>query len=162
MERVAPNLPNRMVNAAEQADKDPALKSLRNDIIVTDARIMDLLSRADEGGAGAIFEELADVWRRYLQADKVKKIGMQMEVTECINRGLEDYMIWEEIRANQDHKRKMIESEIKIEHIMNTMIPADRALSIMRSLIRIISEVVTDRDQLAEISRRASYLQTQL
>ncbi len=161
-ERRRGHLPGRMLPAADEANRDSELASLRNEIIAADARIADLMMQADLGGGGKIFQDLVEKWREFKRAPYNQRGPIEDEIDALLELGSTDNYVWEEIRLQQDHKRKLVEGEQKRLLAMSAMIPAEKALAAFRAVLIVVGEVVEDRDDLAEISRRVSHIMQNL
>src|SRR5262245_26413920 len=55
-------LPSRMLQRYRDAEADPELTSLRSELSLIDARLVDLLRRVDTGESGEIWEALQKEW----------------------------------------------------------------------------------------------------
>src|SRR5690606_29915526 len=76
-------------------------------------------------------------------------------IRDLIIAGHSDYAAWGELRAAQDHGRKLRESERKRLVEMHQTVQSDKALAWARALMNAVETEVTDRDVLARISRKA-------
>lgn len=155
-------LPPRMYADAENAWRDPELASLRDDIVATDARINDLVSRVDSGESGRIWRDLKNAFGEYRKAhrlgDEEKASYWWYEIDDLITNGVQDYDAWDEVVRMQEHKAKLVAQETKRLVQNGSMISAENALAIFGRLMNEIKMNVTDRRALANISRVAETL----
>jgi hypothetical protein len=163
-------LPARLLDTFHAAENDPELLALRQDISAVDARIADLIARVDTGESGAIWRALrqaqhdVDDARRDAQRapDDVSRAAANARLGDALSRvralildGHADYAAWEQVGFAIDRRRKLVESERKRLVEMSQVITSEQALAMIRALMDAVESEVTDREQLANISRKA-------
>ena len=152
-------LPPRMIEDASAAYHDPELASLREDIVVMDARVVDLIKRVDTGESGRLLREMRDALKEYKRAELVDdpdKAAYWWNILEgLILDGVADYDAWDEVARAVEMRARLIEKEQKRLVANGQMIPADRALAIFGRILEAVKQNVHDRKALANISRVA-------
>lgn len=155
-------LPVRMLEDAAAAMNDPELASMREDIVVMDARINDLIARVDSGESGRAWRKLNEAMVEYKRSlavgDEDKAAYWLYELHDLIIQGVRDYDAWDEVTQAMTVREKLIAAEQKRLIQNGQMIPAERALAIFGRLMQAIRENVTDRRALANISQVANEL----
>ncbi len=145
-------LPERLLERYEEAQQDEALLELRDEIALSDARVLDLLSRVDSGESGAIWRKLQKLWQDYQTADGDEATDILMEIGATINEGAADYQAWDEVNKQVARRQKLTESQRKREVELQQTITAEKAMVLIAQLTEIIRRHVTDRTILAAIA----------
>jgi hypothetical protein len=149
-------LPSRLFAAYQHAAHDPELMSLRRDIALTDARIVDLLKRVDTGEAGAIWREAQAAMAKFrLEQAKNHVDGMMLAITQVerlISKGAGDYAVWGEIAELIEQRRKLVESEARRLREAHDSLTAEQAMALLAQVVATIQRHVTDRQVLAAIA----------
>ncbi len=154
--RYSKYLPQRLHERYAASLADPELLAMREDIALLESRLTDLILRVDTGEAGAVWKDLSDIWRdiEMVRANK-NMVGLAELLTELgqiIRRGHADYAAWGEVRAVQEQKRKLIESEQKRLVAMQQMVTAEQAMLFVSVIQDSLRRHVTDRTVLAAIA----------
>jgi hypothetical protein len=104
-------LPARMVARYEASLHDPELTSLRRELALTDARLLDLLAHVDTGESRALWQALQDAYQAFKIAqrggDVAKMRTTVAEVETCIEQGGRDAEAWQEIQSLIESRRKL-------------------------------------------------------
>jgi hypothetical protein len=141
-------LPQRLLESYDEASEDKRLLELRRDLSLVEARINDLLSRADKGESGALWDKVKDTWLRYRRAEAGgNDRSMQaelLEMGEWIEKGFQDRATWEEIADLTERRRKLVESERRRLLEMHQMISVERVLALMEKVAGVIDEKIED------------------
>lgn len=149
-------LPARMTGRYEESRSDGELLALREDIALTDARLVDLLSRVDTGESGALWRSLMAARMELLACRQASDIKGQMDalnlIMELISQGHTDYRAWGEVAAVLDQRRRLVESERKRLVEMQQMISSERMMVLLGAVVGVIQEHVTDRTILSGIT----------
>lgn len=152
-------LPKRMLEDAMAAYSDPELASMREDIVVMDARINDLIDRVSNGESGEAWRRLREAFAEHRKAERTgdadKARYWWYEIEDLITAGVADYDAWDEVTKAMTMREKLIAAEQRRLVANGQMISADRALAIFGRLMQAIRENVHDRQALANISRVA-------
>ena len=150
-------MPKRLIEDFQTALNDPSLQSLEQEIALTEARLADLLKKADEGGASAIFKELGEAFESYKDANSDGDMQKQMEamrrLERAISQGKQDAGVWREINQLLDTKRKLALAEAKRLQTLDNFITKEEANTLIAAIGGIIIENVKDADTLANISK---------
>lgn len=153
--RYSKALPARLLARYEQAQTDPDLLALREEVVLLDARLADVLSRVDTGESGALWKQARQAMHAFLRARVAgKKKEMHEALTaleDVITRGAADYAAWDEIASVIEQRRKLVESERKRLIEMQQTITAEKAMTLVQALLESVRQNVTDRQQLAAI-----------
>jgi hypothetical protein len=149
-------LPSRMFAAYREAGLDPELMSLRQDLGLLDARIIDVLKRVDTGEAGAIWQAAQAAMVRFDRA-WLKKDGKDMEsalaeAKRLMTQGASDYAAWQEVGSLMDQRRKLVESEQRRLTLAHEVLSRDQAMALMGQLVDILQRHVPDRNILNAIA----------
>lgn len=149
--RYSKHLPTRMLASYEQAQQDPELLNLREDIALLDARLSDLLRRVDSGESGKLWQDLRAASKAYRKGDETQQLESLLEMFSLIDRGYLDTQAWGEIRAAVEQRRKLVESERKRLIEMQQMMTMSQAQLLIARLYDVVSQHVSDRATLAAI-----------
>lgn len=155
-------LPARLAGRYAEAQADAALLELRDDIALTDARLVDLLGRVDTGESGALWQALQalrlDVIAYKRAGDTVKMAEALNALLDTIGQAHADYRAWAEIGAVLDQRRRLVESERKRLVEMQQTLTVEKAMLLIGAIGGIIKAHVDDRAILAKISADISAL----
>ena len=161
-ERLVDVLPERLKEAGTRAARDPTLGSLRGQMAVLEARLVELLDNIDTEASGKIWEFLGEALndreRCVIKSDNWYQADRKIQ--QLIREGMVHQMTWQEIRETADLTRKLSDSEHRRLVALRAMIPADRALAAIDSLLTAVREVVDEQDKLDYIARRAAIIMT--
>jgi hypothetical protein len=149
-------LPSRMFAHYRAAEHDPELMSLRQDLALLDARIIDLLKRVDTGEAGSIWVELQAAWARLGRAQargnvETYKLAYE-DVGRLVTKGCRDTAAWREIGELIDQRRKLVESEQRRLTLAHEVLNRDQAMALLGQVVDILRRHVPDRDILNAIA----------
>ena len=149
-------LPARMFAAYRAAGIDPELMSLRQDLALIDARIIDVLKRVDTGEAGVIWQAAQAAMVRFDRA-WVRKDGEAMEAAlaeakRLITQGASDWAAWQEVGSLIEQRRKLVESEQRRLTLTHEMLSRDQAMALVGQVVDILQRHVTDRDILNAVA----------
>jgi hypothetical protein len=141
-------MPKRLLAKYEEARADPDLLAMDDEIALVDARLGDLLQRADSGDAGAIWIELRARWREYARYERVKDLRNMAsalhQLHELIEKGFADHATWSEIGTLIDRRGRLVEQERRrLESLQNTM-TVDDAIALARALDDVLARHITD------------------
>jgi hypothetical protein len=161
-ERLVNVLPERMKDAGERASNDPLLGGLRGQMAVMEARLADLIEKSDTEAAGRIWGLLGESLeeRERCTFNSADWQHADRRVQQLIRDGMVEQSTWEEIRYTTDLARKLSDSEHRRLERLRAMIPADRVLAAMDSILTAVRDVVDDQEKLDYIARRAAIIMT--
>jgi len=148
-------LPERLRERYETAEDDAELLSLRSEIALTDARLVDLLARVDSGESGRLWAHLKRTYDEYTRArladDQSKMTTALAKVERLIDSAVQDDAAWAEIGTLIEQRRRLTESEQKRLVALQQMITATEAMAIVHRVVDIVSRHVTDRQIISAI-----------
>jgi 23S rRNA-/tRNA-specific pseudouridylate synthase len=149
-------LPVRMAAKYQEAQDDPELLSLRDEISLVDSRLLDLLARVDSGESGALWRALRKAHRAFKGYQRDKDVGKMhaafAEMEACLDAGVTDQQLWQEIGEQVELRRKLAESESKRMVALHQVITAEQAMMLVGALTGIITRYVTDKVVLTAIT----------
>ena len=151
-----------MIERYEEANEDPRILELRDEISLLDSRLADLLGRVDTGESGALWQALQalrlDVITYKRAGDTVKMAEALNALLDTIGQAHADYRAWAEIGAVLDQRRRLVESERKRLVEMQQTLTVEKAMLLIGAIGGIIKAHVDDRTVLAKISADISAL----
>jgi hypothetical protein len=120
--RYSKYLPTRMAAKYREAEKDPDLLSLREEVKALDARIGDVLTRVDTGESGVIWQKLHEAFEEFriaraagnTPANVAKMQAALAQVETYLSAGAQDWHAWGHVAQLWEQRRKLVESENKI------------------------------------------------
>ena len=150
-------LPARMFAAYQAAGLDPELMSLRQDLALLEARLIDVLPRVDTGEAGVVWREAQAAMTTFHRAKARQDVdGMTRalaHVQRVITQGAADYAAWREVGKLIDQRRKLVEAEQRRLAQASEMISRDQAMALLGQVVEIMRRHIPDRDILSAIAR---------
>ena len=160
--RYSKYMPAKLRENYEIALKDPNLLAMRDGLALIDARLSELLERADSGAAGQHWDDLQEAWKEYRKAKNngiaVAVANAEFGLGEAIEAGRRDTEAWREIATILEQRRKMSDAERKRLVDMNQMIRSEEALGLVMALVNSVKDNVKDRDALHRISQDVARL----
>lgn len=164
--RYSQHLPPALQARYDAAEADPDLISLRADLALQHVRMGEVIERLATGESGELWQALGrhmialrvaerDANR---ETDEAKRdaLGLDREraidaMESLIREALDNERVWRDIEGQQEHKRKLVESEQKRLKDLQQMITAEQALLRDNLIFEVIKRHVTDRAALALI-----------
>jgi hypothetical protein len=160
--RYSKDMPTRMAARYQEAQADPELLVLRDEIALLDSRLADVLSRVDTGESGALWSQLARSWDDFMTAragGNVAKMTEALAVHETmLARGRADYAAWAEIGTLLDRRQRFVESERKRYVEMQQMVSLEQAMLFLGAVTDAIRRHVTDQATRAALGRELELL----
>jgi hypothetical protein len=151
--RYSRDLPTRLLDRYEAAQKDPRLLELRDDISLLQARLSEVLSRVDDGESGQLWANLITAKAEYLAASGDDQPHKLWQLLAAIDAGANDYAAWSDVRSLLDQRRRLVESERKRIVELQQTISVERAMLLIGAISGILKARITDRHLLAQISQ---------
>ena len=149
-------LPDRLAAHYAEAQADPRLLELREDIALLDARLADVLQRVDSGESGAPWRRLKAAHHDFSEARRRNDTGAMRvaldDLLALIAQGHSDAAAWAEVMDLLDQRRKLVESERKRLVEMQQMITSEQAMALLGVVVDTIKRHVPDRQALSAIS----------
>lgn len=160
--RYSKHLPTRMASRYQEAQEDPELLVLRDEIALLDSRLSDVLSRVDTGESGALWAEVGRTWETFLASRTSGDVPKMREALEAhaaaIKQGRADYAAWAEIGQLLDRRARFVESERRRYVEMQQMVSVEQAMLFLGAVTDAIRRHVSDRDTLAALGRELERL----
>jgi hypothetical protein len=160
--RYSKHLPTRMAARYQEAQADPELLVLRDEIALLDSRLADVLARVDSGESGALWKQLSSSWSVFVKARASGKVDEMRDALatheSLIDRGLADYAAWAEIGQLLDRRARFVESERRRYVEMQQMVSVEQAMLFLGAVTDAIRRHVTDRPTLAALGRELELL----
>jgi hypothetical protein len=151
-------LPTRLAERYQDGLRDPNLNSLRSEMALTDARIVDLLHALGESGNTRRWKDARtklDAFKAGAQkgrsASAAVRVALQ-ELDDLIDAGLSESTTWDDLREWLDLRRKLSESETKREKDLMQLIPVTQVHAIMAVFLTEVKTNVPDATVLAHLS----------
>lgn len=150
-------MPVAMLDAYRDASGDPDLISLREDIIVLDARVASMLQRVESGESMQTLEDIREKWQAYKIAsrNKTNKQGIRdtfNALEDAITSVYTDHAAWKDIEDTIDRKRRLIADERKRLVDLHQVMTIDRVMNLFQALLTIVEQEIPDRNALQRIS----------
>lgn len=143
------SLPARMQDGFRASRDDPEILNLSNDIAVLDARLLELLGKADTRESGAAWERLADLRAAFLAAqrrqDQQAMADALADILNLIARGRGDWALWGEVSDLLERRRRLVDSEQKRRVQMQMLVKVEEAGLAMDFLADSVREAVLER-----------------
>lgn len=159
-------IPTHLTAQYEQAQNDPDLLGIQEDIRLHDALLRGALDAMSRGEAGELWVKLKESWRDYQNAKKGRKEDDD-QVSEgealamigwLIGEGYQDYMARIELRHMIQERAKLVDLEGKrLERAQQTL-TTNQAMTLAQALFQAVIDNVTDRTTLARI--QATFVRT--
>jgi hypothetical protein len=145
-----------MFAAYRAAGLDPELMSLRQDLALLEARMIDVLQRVDTGEAGVVWRDAQAAMATFNRAKARQDVdGMTLalaNVQRLITQGTADYASWREIGELIDQRRKLVEAEQRRLTLAHEVLHRDQAMALVGQVVDILRRHVHDRDILNAIA----------
>lgn len=149
-------IPERLLERYQEAQDDPDLLALRQEVALIDARLLDLLGRVDTGESGTLWRKAQELLIEFREAsdekDGIEQQRCLAELEQTIGDGVSDYTAWDEVYRAITQRQKLTESERKRLVELKQVITNERAMVLIANLSDIIRRHVTDRDTLSAIA----------
>jgi hypothetical protein len=153
--RYSAYVPERLRERYEAAEHDAELLSLRGEIALTDARLIDLLARVNTGESGQLWAQLKkahEAFKVYRLARDVPKMNVALAKVEAVIEGaMQDHAAWAEIGDLIEQRRRLTESESKRLVTLEQTLTAEQAMTLAHRVIDIVTRHVTDRQTMSAI-----------
>jgi hypothetical protein len=153
--RYSAYVPERLRARYEQAEGDAELLSLRSELALTDARLMDLLARVNTGESGQLWADLRRAHREFTGAKRGRDVARMhttlAQMEQCIEGAVDDHRAWTEIGALIEQRRRLAESEAKRLASLHQMMTKEEALLMAHQVIDIMTRHVTDKQVLSAV-----------
>ncbi len=153
--RYSAYLPERLRARYEQAEGDAELLSLKSEVALTDACLIDLLARVDTGESGQRWANLKKAHEEFkvsrLARDVPKMNVALAKIEALLDSAVQDHTAWGEIGTLIEQRRKLTESEAKRLITLQQMLTTEEAMALAYRLVDIVTRHVTDKHVLRDI-----------
>lgn len=153
--RYSQHLPAKLLDRYQQGLSDEELLDLRHEVALVDARIAELLGQIEKGDLGARWLELQAAFDNLRLATQKHDLGAGREAFEkiggLINGGANDYLVWAQITAFLEQRRRLVDTERRQLGVMQQMITTAQAMVLITALADIVRKHVADSDVLSRI-----------
>jgi hypothetical protein len=153
--RYSAYVPERLRERYEAAEDDAELLSLRSELALTDARLMDLLARVNTGESGQLWADLRRAHREFTVARGAKDVPKMnvalARMEQLIESATDDHQAWAAIGGLIEQRRRLAESEAKRMASLHQMMTKEEALLMAHQVIDIMTRHVTDKQVLSAI-----------
>lgn len=149
-------LPKRMLARYREALKDETALHQKHEIAMVEARIEDLIKKADEGVSYKLLELLRKYALAYQRAwrrdDAAQMASSLTDLFNAIERDWQDYATWDDIKKWVTTAQRLRESERKRLLEEQQMMRRDEVMGLMHSVAESVKRHVTDPEALRGIS----------
>lgn len=149
-------LPERLLERYEQSRSDPDILAFRDELALTDARLLELIQRLGTGESGNLWLLLDSQYRDLMALwDEGDTDGIGQALTRLgrlIQQGATERSQWGEINEAIEQRRRIAESERRRLVDLQQSITAERAMVMISIILQTIRRHVVDRATLSAIS----------
>jgi hypothetical protein len=144
-----------MLARYREAEADPELTSLRSELALVDARLMDLLTRVHSGESGVVWLALRTAHRAFKVAQRAGDVAQMRaaldEIGVRIDAAVVDLEAWREIHDLIESRRKLADTESRRLTMLKQTITQEQALLLIGQVVDIITRHVPDKQVLANV-----------
>lgn len=155
--RYSKHLPTRLAAQYEASLSDADLIVMRDEVALLEARLSDLLKRADTGEAGSVWRQIceaADAFKAAAKAgDPQGSLEAAQDMAALATRGRADHATWQDIISTIEQLRKGKEAERRRLEAVSGALTADRVMLLVAALTSAVRHRVDDRKTLDLIGR---------
>jgi len=144
----------------EAIEADPKLNSLRDNIVLVDGRISEMVEQLDGGSSPARWEEARELMVRYrdaLDAEAPDARGILNQLWRILDEGANEAEGWCEIARGTELRRRLTESEGRTLERMGDTFTIEEAVVFVRALAAVAREFVPP-EQLGQFVARLKLL----
>lgn len=146
--RYSKDLPARLAARYEEAQSDPGILDLRQELYLLDARIGQLLSKLGTGEGKEVWDSLLDAYDRLVIAIRAgNRDGVNAEIRiigDLTRQGKDEYRAWIGIHNAIEQRKRLVESHRKGLVEAHQMITNEQMMLTISSLVDIFKVHVTD------------------
>jgi hypothetical protein len=154
-------MPARLVDKYAEAQDDPELLSVRDEVALLHARISEVISRLYTGESGSQWKRLKDVWGSFEAAsvagDAAGQSACLNELRQLIARGAKDEDSWRDLTDLIERKTKVASAEWKRLVDLHQVLTVEQAMTLatvlVDSVMRHVDDDATRRLIAGDISR---------
>ena len=146
--RFSKNMPTRMKQAYLEQLNDQDWLQLQDDNALLVARTLDLLGRTSIGESLALWQKLSNAYKAMTDAShdgqRSEAAKHLNELGSLINQGLADSYTWREISTTLEQRRKLVETQRRLDQDKGRNITAERALLWIGAIMQSLSSTLSD------------------
>lgn len=152
-------VPPNLIEDYKNSIHDPDVIDLTENIALIDARINELLRRADSGEDGAErWIGLKKHWgllQDALRREDGSEASLQMRIIDgIIGDGVQDAELWNEVMAMNEKRRKIVDTHRRVQEGRQKQISGEQMVSILAWITAMMREEISDKQVLARIAGR--------
>ena len=134
--------------------EDPELTRLRKDLAIVETRLVELIQSLNSQQNGTLWKQLRSKHRELKRSKptSTKAANLFKEITELVERGSNDSLIWNEIAKQIELRRRLLDSETKRVLAAHQVMTAEEVKMLIDAVATLIRENVKDRQALQKIS----------
>lgn len=153
--RYSKDLPTRLAELYERSEGDEHLLSVRQDIHLLDALLLNNLAKLDSGESAEswqLMRKAVDALTDGIAAEEYSKVQKALrEMRDVINGRIAHYATEEEIRSKLEQRRKLVETEQRIQHQGERALTVEQAMLLVGALAGILKARINDTAVLGAI-----------
>lgn len=154
--RHSKHLPRVLGSAFREAAVDPDLLSLRGEVALCEAGIVQLLERFSSGEGGELWRMVREAWAGLVAArdagDGAALAAGMGEVERLIRSGSDAEVVWKDLYQAIDAKAKVSAREWKRQADLKRVMKGEQADGLIAALAHSVRQHVRDPEALAVIS----------
>lgn len=155
--RYSRHMPGSYIESYEASLKDPERLEQTEEIALSRARVMELLSRVEDGESHELLKALRNAWRALQRAkaddDEEEENRQLNRIGELINRRHQDYAAWNDVDRWLGRQKNLVESERRRMIENQEMIALEHHMALVSAMVSAVKRHVTDQRILARISQ---------
>lgn len=148
-------LPAKLKDGYVEALKRKDLLTNGNEIALLDARLAQVLELASFGEAETVWASVKALAAKFQEAMVDKEPDRAMtylpELIQLIEKGGEDWLVWNEVVKLVEQRRKLVESESKRLLQSQETLTSGEAFLLFNALVSVVQEHITDRETRAKL-----------
>lgn len=159
--RYSKDLPTKLAARFQEAQSDPKLLELRDEVALLDSRIAELLEKLPTGESQSNWADAQEVFKQLQSAltlGDAPGVKNSMGAMAQIFARTDDSEVWQEVYSCIEQRRKLVESERKHMVQMEQLLTLSEVMTLGSALLASVKAHVQDRDALASISTEFSRL----
>ena len=122
--------------------RDGRYLSTRHSLEIVRNRVVELLQRIEKSEAPERLAAIKKLWERFQRADPLDKIQLAKEIDEELEKAYHDYASWNQVFVALDLDRKLVESEVKIEKDLHSILTAEDAYQLYAKFFAAVIDAV--------------------
>lgn len=145
------SIPTRLAATYEESLSDPNLLTLRHEIALLDARLNELLQRADQEGGSVLDAAVYEAWAAFLAAkrsgDAVRLSEATFKMDAAVKASYHDSSLWREVEKLTEQRRKLVVSEATLMLKLGASVPIEKVNVMIGYILAMVNHRVSDKDE---------------